>query len=306
MPELIPAPVSVVIRNLNEGCALRKVLRALKSQTRQPAETIVVDNESTDNSREVAREYGAKIVSLPRNTFTYGRALNVGIREATQPFVLLLSAHAVPLGRNFVDEVLDPFKDPSVGAVKCRNAGRKEDLADWPAPLRLSGNVNWETLFIHGLINSAAAIRRALWIRFPFDESLPYSEDALWSRQVLLAGHTIETSAAMYVYLLDRGLLASIRRRDQERIANYRITGLRPSYSASRLARALLVRGPKAALRVMVYECLLCASSLSVPLRVRKSVRPTNQSLIPSNSHRLAKSDDLGSLENSLRLSRQC
>ena len=41
------APISVVIRNLNEAGSLRKVLAALRSQRCEPAEIIVVDNEST-------------------------------------------------------------------------------------------------------------------------------------------------------------------------------------------------------------------------------------------------------------------
>jgi rhamnosyltransferase len=266
----IPGPISVVIRNLNEAASLRKVLVALRSQNRLPAEIIVVDNESTDDSREVAREYDTRVVSLPRPAFTYGRALNVGIREASQPFVLNLSAHSVPLGRTFIDDVLEPFADPTVAAVTCRNVARRQDLADWPVPRRLIGAVEWETLFSQGLINSAAAIRRDLWLRFPFDEDLPFSEDALWSRTILSAGNTIATSTAMYVYLREHGFLESIRRRDREEMATYEISGRHPSYSANRLMHGVFVRGPKAALRVVAYECLLCVSKLTVPLRARR------------------------------------
>lgn len=264
------APISIVIRNLNEGESLRKVLQALKSQSRVPAEIIVVDNESTDDSKQVAKEYGARVVSLPRYAFTYGRALNTGIREARQPFVLNLSAHSVPLGRTFIDDVLEPFSDPLVGAVNCREVGKKQELADWPVPLRLSGSVDWDTLFTQGLINSAAAIRRELWLRFPFDELLPFSEDVLWSRRVLLAGQAIVMSAAMYVYLRDRTFLESVRRGDQEQLAAYQISGLHLPYNAKRFARAVFVRGPKAALRLIAYECVLYASKLTVSLRVRR------------------------------------
>lgn len=296
---LTTAPISVVIRNLNESDSLRKVLQALKAQSRIPAEIIVVDNESTDDSKEVANEYGARIVSLPREAFTYGRALNVGIREASQPFVLNLSAHSVPLGRTFIDDVLEPFSDPLVGAVNCRDAANKQELADWPVPQRLSGSVDWETIFTRGLINSAATIRRDLWLRFPFDELLPFSEDTLWSREVLSAGHTIVTSVAMYVYLRDRGFLESIRRRDQEQLATYQISGLRLPYSARRFARAVFVRGPKAALRLVAYECLLYASRLSVSLRVRKKPQARKPDLTVSDG--LSASVSAASVENPLR-----
>jgi glycosyltransferase involved in cell wall biosynthesis len=298
---VVSAPISVVIRNLNEAKSLRKVLAALRSQNCVPAEIIVVDNESTDDSRDVAVEFGARVVSLPRNAFTYGRALNVGIREASQPFVLNLSAHSVPLGRTFIEDVLEPFSDPDVGAVSCRNVAKKQDLADWPEPRRLNGAVEWETLFSQGPINSAAAIRRDLWLRFPFDEDLSFSEDTLWSRKVLSAGKEIGTSAAMYVYLRDYNFVETMQRRDREGIATYQISGLQPSYSAKRFVRAVLVGAPRAALRVIAYECLLCASSLTVSLRARRTLRKEKRDASFSPGRELGEPTGVASSENSLQ-----
>jgi rhamnosyltransferase len=278
------APVSVVIRNLNEGKDLRKVLQALQSQRSVPAETIVVDNESTDESRLVMEEYGVRVISIARTAFTYGKALNVGVAEATQPFVLNLSAHSVPLGRNFIDDMLEPFSDPVVGAVTCHNVANKHDLAEWPAERRLIGDVDWPTLIHCGLINSAAAIRRDLWERFPFDEHLPFSEDTLWSRKILSSGYAIATSTAMYVYLVDRSFLDEIQRRDRERIALYKITGIRPSYSPRRFIRAFFVRGPRAGLRVMAFECLSTVSMLTVPFRARVKTLAANEALSSASS----------------------
>jgi glycosyltransferase involved in cell wall biosynthesis len=248
------------------------VLRALQSQDWAVAEVVVVDNESTDRSRDVAKEYGAKIVSLSRNDFTYGRALNIGIKETSQPFILNLSAHSVPLGRTFINEALGPFSNPAVGAVSCRNVSRNQDLADWPIQSRLSGNVDWETLCNRGLINSGAVIRRDIWSKIPFDESLPFWEDALWSQKVLTAGYDIVTSAAMYAYLRDHTFAERLRRRDSERMASFQISGLRPNYDPRRIAKAVLVGGPRAALRLIAYECLLCASALTVPFRSSSSL----------------------------------
>lgn len=266
-------PVSVVIRNLNEAVSLRKVFEALQSQARQPAEIILVDNESTDDSREVAKTYGAKIVLVSREKFSYGRALNIGIREASQAFVLNLSAHSVPLGRTFLEDVLSPFEDPNVGAVACLNVANKNHVADWPTPRRLSGSVDWRTLFDQRFVNSAAAIRRDLWLRIPYDEALPFSEDALWARTILSAGYDIATSTAMYVYLRDYRFSEIVRRRNREGIATYEISGMQPTYGLRRIVRAVFVNGPRAALRVIAYECLLGISALTLSLRARKASR---------------------------------
>jgi glycosyltransferase involved in cell wall biosynthesis len=299
------APISVVIRNLNEGACLRKVLQALQSQDRVATEIIVVDNESTDDSLDVAREYGARIVSLPRKAFSYGRALNIGIREASQPFVLNLSAHSIPLGRTFIEDVLEPFRDPTVGAVSCRDVAKKQDVADWPTPRRLTGGVDWETLFTRGLVNSAAAIRRDLWLRIDFDEHLPFSEDALWSRKVLTAGYDIVVSTAMYAYLRDHKFLEIVRRRDSEGLATYQISGLQPSYGLKRVARAFFVTSPRAALRVIAYECLLWASTLTLSLRVRRTSRKEKPGAATPPSQEREQETRAASSEDTLRPARK-
>ena len=51
-------PCSVGILTLNSGQALRRCLDSLKDF----AEIIICDGNSTDNTLEIAREYGAKIV----------------------------------------------------------------------------------------------------------------------------------------------------------------------------------------------------------------------------------------------------
>jgi GT2 family glycosyltransferase len=48
--------ISVVIRNRNDGAHLRHVLRALSLQD-TPAQVILVDNVSTDDSVRVTREF---------------------------------------------------------------------------------------------------------------------------------------------------------------------------------------------------------------------------------------------------------
>ena len=54
--------ISVVIPAYNEEHTLPTCLQALKSQTTPPLEIIVVDNNSTDRTAEVARSFGAKVV----------------------------------------------------------------------------------------------------------------------------------------------------------------------------------------------------------------------------------------------------
>jgi glycosyltransferase involved in cell wall biosynthesis len=60
-----PITLSVVIPSLNDDDMLRHCLAALAAQTRAPDEIIVVDNGSDDDTADVARAGGARVVVEP-------------------------------------------------------------------------------------------------------------------------------------------------------------------------------------------------------------------------------------------------
>ena len=123
-PHVIDPAVSVVIRNRNEGRYLERVLAGLAAQD-MAHQVIVVDNESTDNSLAVASRAGVQVLSIARGSFTYGRALNLGLRAATGSVCVILSAHALPIGNAFLRECVKPFADPRVAAARCLYAGKQ-------------------------------------------------------------------------------------------------------------------------------------------------------------------------------------
>ena len=92
--------ISVVIRNKNEAKLLERTLKVLtKFYKNDIDEIILVDNNSTDKSVEIANQYNCKIVHIDK--FTYGKAINLGIESAKNDIILLLSSHAIPIGNSF-------------------------------------------------------------------------------------------------------------------------------------------------------------------------------------------------------------
>lgn len=77
--------VSVVIPTRNEGDAIAHVLADLPSDL--VTEVIVVDNSSTDGTREIAARMGARVISEPRRG--YGQACLTGIASASAPDVVV-------------------------------------------------------------------------------------------------------------------------------------------------------------------------------------------------------------------------
>jgi dolichol-phosphate hexosyltransferase len=85
--------ITVVIPCLNEEEGIRKVLEALPPFV---DEAIVVDNNSTDGTAEVARRMGAIVV--PELHRGYGRAYKKGFSQATGDIIITLDGdHSYPV-----------------------------------------------------------------------------------------------------------------------------------------------------------------------------------------------------------------
>lgn len=87
--------VSFVVPCLNEEHTLPLVLEKIrgvctKELSRRMTEIIVSDNGSTDRSREIAREYGARVVECRERG--YGAALQFGIRNAVHDIIVFADA----------------------------------------------------------------------------------------------------------------------------------------------------------------------------------------------------------------------
>jgi glycosyltransferase involved in cell wall biosynthesis len=78
--------VTVVLPCLNEAASLPGVLAAMPNGY----QALVVDNNSTDGTAEVARRHGAEVVAEQRPG--YGSAVHAGVVAATTPIVAVIDA----------------------------------------------------------------------------------------------------------------------------------------------------------------------------------------------------------------------
>jgi glycosyltransferase involved in cell wall biosynthesis len=203
-----PTPlVSVFIRVRDESAALDAALRRLGEQVLDaPVELIVLDNDSADDSAWVARSHGARVFTLPRALFGYGRALNIGAELAAGEIVIFLSAHSIPQSRNWIARLIRPLRDdPSVGAAFCRQVPARplsraelHRFACFPSKDVLLDRDTFVNLCRSGgdpyaaalFSSSACAVRRSVALRHRFRDLL-YAEDRAFVVDYVIAGGAV-------------------------------------------------------------------------------------------------------------------
>ncbi|MFB3814489.1 MAG: glycosyltransferase [Terriglobales bacterium] len=91
-----PAPrVSILINNYNYAGYLGQAIDSALAQDYSNIEVIVVDDGSTDGSRDVITSYGDRIVAVLQENGGQGSAFNTGFRHSTGDLVCFLDADDV-------------------------------------------------------------------------------------------------------------------------------------------------------------------------------------------------------------------
>ncbi len=187
---------SVIIRCYNEEQHIGRLLSGLMQQTVKDIEIIVVDSGSTDATVAIASRYPIKLVTIRPEDFSFGRSLNLGCQQATGEFLVIASAHVYPVYQDWLEHLLRPFDDPTVGLTYGKQRGN--DVTQYSEHQIFA---TWfpeeSSRYQHHLFcnNANAAVRRALWEQLPYDESLTGLEDLDWARRAVEIGSRIAYSA---------------------------------------------------------------------------------------------------------------
>jgi len=116
-------PVSFIVPAYNEGDSIKdSIEHTFKSYT-NIQEVIVVNDCSTDNTRQVVeslmKKYPRlKLINNKKNLGNAARTQNVGLKYAKSDFIVVADADSFP-AENSINKMIGFFKDPKVGAVTC-------------------------------------------------------------------------------------------------------------------------------------------------------------------------------------------
>ena len=206
---------SIVIRAFNEERWLPDVLQAIATQSYRDFEVILVDSGSVDRTRDIAASFGARIIRLRPEDFTFGHSLNLGIQEARGSLIAILSAHAIPTDGQWLERLVTPLRQPGVamvfGGQRGHAVSKFSEARDFERVFPATPQVmDDEYVFVN---NANSAIRRDLWEQHPFDEGLPGLEDAEWAKYWIPLGRTVLYEPAACIYHVHTESWAQVRHR---------------------------------------------------------------------------------------------
>lgn len=174
---------SVVIRVKNSARTIKACISSLLEQDIPPKEIIIVDSGSSDQTIQIIEEFEiCKVVLYPDEPFNYSKALNIGIREVSQPYVLNFSSHCYFIDPKSIQIMLGFIvNNKSAVAVTFGHCRRQE----WKKPLDPSNVsyrlINRSNFRGHAMDNPCAMIRTHQWKLRHFNEDLERCEDQEWA-----------------------------------------------------------------------------------------------------------------------------
>jgi len=191
--------VSIIIRSKNEEKWIGLCLESIFSQNYQNFEVILVDNNSKDATVKKAENWPIKILEIEK--FLPGDAINQGIDQSSGDIIVCLSAHCIPINKEWLSNLIRPLEDPSIAGVygkqiplSSSSALNKRDLFIVFGDER---RIQEKDTFFH---NANSAFTRDIWKKFPFDSTATNIEDRLWGQEVIKSGAKIayEPDACVY------------------------------------------------------------------------------------------------------------
>lgn len=198
-----PTALSVVIPTLNAGPYLSDLLPALARQGIPHDRYLVIDSQSTDQTREVFREFGATVVEIDRSTFNHGGTRQRAVEMRPEAaIIVMLTQDAIPHGDDAILRLVDAFTDDGVGMAYGRQLPRKAArgierharLANYPAQSEVRSmedraRSGVKTVFCS---DSFAAYRhRALRAVGGFPQDAFFAEDQIVAGKMLIEGWSI-------------------------------------------------------------------------------------------------------------------
>lgn len=109
---------TVAIFTRNAESTLKHTLQILAKQTVQPIHILIIDNASSDKTLEIARLADTEVIHIGENDFDHGEVRDKAATQALGEIIVFLVGDAVPVGQEWLQNLITPFSSPSVAMVQ--------------------------------------------------------------------------------------------------------------------------------------------------------------------------------------------
>lgn len=261
--EAVNCRVSVVIPCYRCAGTIDRAIASVAAQTRRPAEVILVDDASGDDTRKLLEKLSQryergwiKLVFLDQNVGA-GSARNAGWNLATQNYVAFLDSDDAwhPEKLKIQSAYMEAHPEVDLSGHGCRRLGQ-DGLLGWPVAQNGATPIHkWSLILTNKFVTPSVMLRRDVIHRFV--ENQRFMEDhMLWMKIVCVGGNVVKLDAelaAIYkepfgvaglssqVWLMERGDLGNYRRLYRKKYINAFQFAFLVIYSVMKYARRLLI-----------------------------------------------------------------
>ena len=176
-------------------------MKRIHKQNYDNYEIILVDSYSEDNTVDKAERNGIdKLVKI--KDYRPGFAINEGIKNASGEYIVILSAHCLPIYDSWIQELVEEISSVDnlagvYGKQVPMDFSSNEDKRDLLIVFGDDPRVQYKDTFFH---NANSIIKKEIWNNFKFDNHIKNIEDRIWAKDVLDNGYKIKYTPKGAVY----------------------------------------------------------------------------------------------------------
>ena len=190
---------TVVIRVKNEERWIGYAIQSVLDHLIKP-EIVIVDNNSTDKTIDIVKFFAedpnlnneannySKIKIVNIANYSPGRALNLGVKNASKKYILILSAHCILKKFNEINILKDLEKNACVfgNQIPVWNGKKISKRYLWSHfSNKKTKNMYSELEKRYFLHNALEVYKKDILKKFPFDENLTSKEDRYWANKII-------------------------------------------------------------------------------------------------------------------------
>ncbi len=195
--------IAVIMRSHNDIDVIRDTLKMLSRQSLQNFELWNFALRSTDGTLEVIQQYNHadRIIHSDPAGHNPGRVLNDVVAKVKAEILVFLDPDATPADEYWLENLIEPLKDPNVGAVFGRQVSRPDCRSLFVKDKeRAFGDGTESASWLHFFSMANSAARTRVLKHFPFETALPYGQDMEWSYRLRRGGHHVRYVADAIVF----------------------------------------------------------------------------------------------------------